>query len=203
MLTITLAGICAARFLGPEHHLDRWDYAGHPLAGTVDDPVSIIARPSDLMTAPDFRFKIGAGSGQDGYNTVEIRSDGSCKYTFYDWVPVWKPDGEPVSHQRWRRIEFTIDEKTSLALRKLLVDVDFLRLKKAYYTKVVDGGQEWAMVEVGGKRKIVYCDNHFPASFRKVRRFIFAELIRAHENELQHAAVFEGTRENLESELRQ
>src|SRR5258706_8161568 len=187
--------------MGPRHHLDRWDYAGEPLAGTKDDPVSAIADTFDLMNAPDFRFKIGVGSGRDGYDTVEIRSDGSCEYTFYEIVHVRGSDNAIAYKEHRRRAKFTIDQESLVTLRKLLADTDFLRLQKVYYANVADGAQEWAMVEVGGKRKIVYCDNHFPASFRKLRRFIFGEIIGSYPDQLEKAPVVEITRAELEAEL--
>jgi hypothetical protein len=154
------------------------------------------------MTAPDLRFKIGVGSGLSGYHTIEILADGSCKYTFYKWVPYRDSEWGPVSRQRWQRYEFTLDAKSRLALRKLLVDSDFLRLKNSYYANTVDGGQEWAMVEVGGKRKIVYCSNHFPQSFRRLRRFCFHDIIGTISSEkIGKAPVVDVIRKELEKEL--
>ena len=74
-------------------------------------------------------------------------------------------------------------------MRKLLVEIDFFRLKKEYHANVYDGTQQWAWVKASGIQKQVYCDNHFPKPFQKLYKFIQDKVIRPHEQNLQNATV--------------
>jgi hypothetical protein len=188
VVTITLATFwCVAN---PNAKTDResLDRCSYPLARTDDDPISALADSVDLLRAPDFKFSMGVGSAHYGeMDTIKIAADGQCRYVFHGMVPAWGAAIDP----RWRRAEFVIDSKTLADLRKLLVDIDFFRLKKVYRANVADGTQAWALVQASGIKKGVYCDNHFPKKFQKLQMFILKQVIRAHDLEMHNAPVID------------
>jgi hypothetical protein len=143
------------------------------------------------MAATDLSLEMGDGGGADRYNTIKIGPDGRCQYVFFDRVQITRPDGGIAFEQRGRRTEFVIGPEVLADLRKLLVEIDFFRLKKAYYADAHDGTQRWAKLEVSGERKSVYCNNHFPPAFQKLYSFVWDKIIGSHNKELQNAQVID------------
>jgi hypothetical protein len=170
---------------------DRWDGVGYPLKNSEDDPISAFAGSVDLVGAPDFAFRMRFGSGLHGHNTIKIAADGRCKFVFYTRELVTEPDGSTAIDQKWRRIEFTIDQKTLKDLRKLLAEIDFFRLKKYYASDAQDGTQREVWVQASGMQKSVYCHMHFPNRFQKVYTFVIEKLIRPREQDLADAPVID------------
>jgi len=82
-------------------------------------------------------------------------------------------------------MDFEIAPQQLADLRKLLVEIDFFRLKRAYHGHVIDGGQAWAVVQASGKQKRVYCNNAFPESFEKLFRFIYGNVVERRAEELK------------------
>jgi hypothetical protein len=174
-----------------------WD--GRYLARTVDDPVSSIADSVDFMAATDLTVTMGDGSGRLGYNTIEIDSEGRCRFTFMQMQLVTMPDGEIGRGLSWRRAEFQISPQTLLDLRKLLVEIDFFRLKREYHANVYDGTQRWARVKACGKEKRVYCNNHFPGPFEKLYTFLWERVIDPQDGPLECAPDINLDREELKT----
>src|SRR5205814_114855 len=136
----------------------------------------------DLVGAPDFAFMMRDGSGWHGYNTIRVAADGRCRFVFCTRSLVTEPDGKTFIDLKWRRIEFVIDQKTLMDLRKLLAEIDFFRLKKYYSAdEIKDGTQRQVWVQASGMQKSVYCSNHFPERFQKVYTFVIEKLIRPQE----------------------
>lgn len=171
-----------------------------PLAGTEDDPASADAPAVDLIGAPDFRFTFGDGSGWHGYDVLKVRANGGCQYTTHAVVSTTNPSGDVESKYQWRRAEFVLDPQTVADLRKLLKEIDFFRLKKAYYADVADGTQRWAKVEASGKRKGVYWNNHFPEDFERLHGFVKRQILAAHQPEILRARPVELDPKDIESE---
>jgi hypothetical protein len=172
----------------------------HLPAKTVDDPVSADAASVDLIGATDFHFTFGDGSGWHGFNVVKVGPDGRCEYTFFTYGNSDDPETPALRVQKWRRAGFTLDPRTLAALRKRLADIDFFRLKKAYHANVYDGTQRFAKVEASGKRKGVYCDNHFPLPFQRPHAFVNERIIAVHPTEIAAAKPIQLEREDWERE---
>ena len=176
------------------------DPENFPLSRTVDDPASADAGSVDLLSAGDFHFTMGDGSGWSGYNVVKIGADGSCQYTFFEWVTDRDASGNEIRKPQWKRAVFSLDAGTLADLRKLLAEVDFFRLKKEYDANVEDGTQRWVKVEASGKHKGVYCNNHFPQPFKRICRFVNNRIIAAHPAQIAAARKIELDPKDRESE---
>jgi hypothetical protein len=174
-------------------------WEGWYLARTVDDPISSIASSVDFMAATDLTLTMGDGSGWHGYNTIEIDSQGRCRFSFMQMKLVTMSNGEIGLGQRWRRAEFQISPQTLMDLRKLLVEIDFFRLKRGYHANVQDGTQRWARVKACGKEKRVYCNNHFPGSFQRLYTFVWEKVIEPQDGVLECAPDINLDREELKS----
>lgn len=170
---------------------DRWGGVGYPLASSEDDPISAFAGSVDLVGAPDFAFRMRVGGWPYGYNTFKVAADGKCQFVFATRSIVTEPDGSDAIDLKWRRIEFVIDQKTLEDLRKLLVEIDFFRLKKYYGSDVQDGTHRQIWVQASGMQKKVHCHMHFPNRFQKVYTFVIEKLIRPREKGLADAPVID------------
>jgi hypothetical protein len=155
---------------------------------TEDDPASKDASGLDFLTAQGLVFTWGDGSGLRGYDVVKVRPDGTVIYTF-----------QP-RNATWKRAQFTIDAPTQQALRQLLKDIDYWRLKKAYYASVADGTQRFVKVEAAGKRKAIYCSNYFPAEVIRIKQFVEARIISANSAAVGRAVPIVVTIQNAETE---
>jgi len=171
-----------------------------PLTRTVYDPASAYAGAVDLEGAVDFRLTMGDGSGWGGYNVIKVGADGRCEYTFFVLGRETNSSGTAINTQQWKRAEFTLEAQTLAELRKLLAEVNFFKLKKEYHANVADGTQRWIKVEASGKRKGVYCDNHFPLPFMRVRGFVIDNIIRAHLAEIGAARTIQLDPKDIEPE---
>ena len=123
-----------------------------PLASTVEDPASARADSVDLLGASDFSFVMGDGSGRGGYDIIKIGADGGCEYVFSESFQRTLPDGSSVIDRRWKQATFMIDRQTLDALRRLLVDIDYFRLKKEYHANVADGTQRSIVIIISLSR---------------------------------------------------
>jgi hypothetical protein len=72
-------------------------------------------------------------------------------------------------------------------LRRLLVDVDFFRLKRGYHANVHDGTQWLVKARAAGRSKRVYCNNHFPARVIALSEFVRTRVLDAHDGEIARA----------------
>ena len=159
---------------------------------TEDDPVSAEAGSVDLVNAADFQFTWGDGSGMYGYDVVKVTADGRVTYTFAD---------PPNNATKWKYAAFTLDAQTMTDLRKLLVGMDYFRLKKVYYDAgLADGTQRFVKVIASGKRKSVYCSNYFPSPVCDVQGFVEVRIIQPHSSEIAAAQQVQIDRKNMESE---
>ena len=168
---------------------------------TDDDlPGSFV--PDDvLLTARDFSFTIGVGSGQDGYDVIKVRADGGCEYTFGNWERVAHPEHGAVNQKVWRRASFAVSPESVAMLRQTLVDTHYFQLKKAYYTDVCDGTQWFVKVSAGGKGKGVYCSNHFPTPVVRLREFVRQHVVESNQAAIEAAPVVELRWEEMEREF--
>jgi hypothetical protein len=178
---------CARQFQKSNTSANPWDGSKRsPFGRTEDDPISAFAGSVDLIGAPDFALAIGYG-GHSGHNAIRIGSDGRCRYIYLETVEVTKPDGRIGLEHRWRGRDFEVGRQPVTDLRKLLVEIDFFRLKSAYRGHVIDGAHGWATVQASGKRKRVYCINDSPEAIQKLFNFICTEA----EKELQNAPLID------------
>jgi hypothetical protein len=155
---------------------------------TEDDPASYDAAGVDFLTAQGLAFTWGDGSGWHGYDVVKVQPNGAVTYTF-----------QP-QNATWKQAQFTIDAATQQALRQLLKDIDYWRLKKAYYSPDADGTQRFVKVEAAGKRKAVYCSNHFPAEVIRIKQFVEARIIAPNSAAVGKAVPVVVTIQNAETE---
>jgi hypothetical protein len=188
----------AVRGCGPR--TDAYNTLNFPLSRTVDDPASADSGSVDLVGARDFRFIMGDGSGWHGYNVIKIGADGKSEYTFSYWVQGTDSNGSRIQTQHWKCAEFSVDAGTLAELRKLLAEVNFFKLKKEYDANVEDGTQRWIKVEASGKRKGVYCNNHFPQVFMRIYGFVNDRIIAAHPVEIGAAQEIELHKKDMEPE---
>jgi hypothetical protein len=165
-----------------------------PFPKMTSDPIPVVIRPAELMSATDFTFTFGAGSGWHGYNVVKVRADGTCQYTFLD---VRSPGGK---HQ-WRRAEFSLDGQTDSDLRQLLTQIDFFALKRSYHGDVVDGTQWFMNVSATGKTKRVYCDNYVPSKVEPILQFVEKRIFEKHRLVIDKAEIIQLERKDMESDV--
>jgi hypothetical protein len=176
-LVLPLLGVIAAFLLLRRHTL---------FPETTSDPVPLLFSDSELLSAADFSFTFGEGSGRHGYNVVKVRPDDTCQYTFLD--------------PQWRRAEFSLDHQTAVDLRQLLMEVDFFTLKRSYHGGVQDGTQWFVNVTASGKKKGVYCDNYFPSKVERIRHFVEKRIIEKHRLVIDKAAIIQLERKDMESD---
>jgi hypothetical protein len=140
-----------------------------------------VIRNEDLLDAPDFVFTMGVGSGLNGLDVFRVDARGNAIYVFSTGDDVW-----------WRR-DFRIPPAEIAGLRRLLVEVDFASLERAYHANAVDGTQWCIRVELSGSAKRVYCNNYFPEAAKQLADAV-GKLLPAHDGELREARrIFQST----------
>lgn len=179
---------------------------------TEEDVPSSVAGDMEAVSANRFLFTMGEGKGRHGYDVIQIWPNGRCEYTFPDartvtassaatrpnTVPGTTP---PAELAPFRRATFSVSPQVVADLRRLLVDIDYFNLKKAYRappsgtttppppsgqsvegvpgnpTAEEDGTQWFVRVQAGSHEKAVWCDNHFPRSIMKLNDFVRTEIV--------------------------
>ena len=152
------------------------------LSGTEDETPEAFVDDAQVLAGEDFQFLMGEGSGRDGYDLVKLRADGSCEYTFGEWQ---------LQRKVWRRAEFQVAPETVADLRRLLVEVNYFRLKRRYHADAHDGTQWLVKARAAGRAKRVYCNNHFPAKIIKLSGFVRTRLLDPHRAEIAGAKAVE------------
>ncbi len=179
---------------------------------TEEDLPSSVAGDVEAVSGPDFVFTMGEGTGLHGYDVIQIWANGRCEYTFPDTRPLMG-DSPATSHPAtgaassaadlapFRRAFFAVDPQVVADLRRLLVDIDYFNMKRAYRAPpdasgaapsaasappadgaaasppAASGTQWFVRVHVGSKEKGVWCDNHFPRQIMKLNEFIRTEIV--------------------------
>ena len=144
-----------------------------PLAQVEADEVAI--RNDDLLNAHDFVFSMGVGSGMYGLDVFRVDANGNANYVFTTGYGVW-----------WQRV-FRMSPVQVAKLRRLLIDVDYGSLARAYHADVCDGTQWCIRVDVNGATKQVYCNNYFPEAAERLAETVGNDLLPAHDGELRKA----------------
>lgn len=162
----------------------------HRLARTVDDPAGGRLSEDEFLISDQWRLVLGQGSGLMGLNLVEISSDGRISVTFSDdWLEAGSiPSGAAPGPAVWRRAEFRVEPEVIAALRQRVVELDLLSLKLAYHGNAVDGTQWVVAIEAADRRKLIYCDNHFPEPVVRLSRWIHQQILRPNATALEQAA---------------
>ncbi|MCI0462569.1 MAG: hypothetical protein L0Z62_36935 [Gemmataceae bacterium] len=182
LLLLIPAACVLLHLLGPDYppfiSLDGWT-APPELPDHVrqyeDEAAVIQPRRVDLLQAEDFAFAIGVGSGMYGLEVFRVDGSGQASYLFR---------GE---HGWWWRAEFQVPPEAVGRLRRLLAEIDYFSLKRAYFADVVDGTQWCIRVDAAGVTGTVYCDNHFPVAAMRLARFVGEEILPEYEAELSKA----------------
>jgi hypothetical protein len=108
-----------------------------------EDVPSSVAGDVEAVSAPNFLFTMGEGSGLHGYDVIQIWPNGRCEYTFPDVRPLMfrppaatrpatAPASPPADLYPFRRAVFAVQPQVVADLRQLLVDIDYYNLKRAY-----------------------------------------------------------------------
>ena len=169
------------------------DYWNHPLDRVVKDASKDPSDSTKILHAKPFQLVWQEGDGQYGYDTLKIRGDGKCSYTFWD-----KSVASDMG-QQWKRAYFTVSDGTVRELRRFLVDARVHRLEKEYYANVADGATMFVSVQAGLYSKEVYCSNHFPSPIRRMRKFVQDKVLKPQRAALGSAASI--AREDAETLL--
>jgi hypothetical protein len=135
-----------------------------PLDRSEDDLSSPRLQTADILRADDFAFTMGIGSGKDGLDVFRVDHAGNASYVF-------SADGD------WWKTEFTLPKDSLLQLRKLLIEIDYLSLKRAYHAALVDGTQWCIRVDASGLTKKVYCNNYFPEAAVRLASWVRQQLL--------------------------
>jgi len=144
-----------------------------PLAKTKPDDVVI--RNGDLLDGQDFVFTMGVGSGMYGLDVFRVDDSGNASYTFSTGYDDW-----------WKR-DFQISPAEVVKLRRLLVEVEYGTMARAYHANVLDGTQWCIRVDVNGATKQVYCNNYFPEAAERLADAVRQDLLPPHDEELRAA----------------
>jgi hypothetical protein len=159
-----------------------------PLARTEPDGVEI--RNDDMLNSPDFLFTMGVGSGMYGLDVFRVDATGNATYVF------------STGHDHWWMRDFRMAPEQVAKLRRLLVDVDYRTMARAYYADVADGTQWGIRVDVNGSTKQVYCNNYFPEAAERLADTVRKDLLPAHDKELRSARrIFHSTARNIAAPL--
>jgi len=174
-----------------------------------EDLPSSVAGDVEAVSGPNFLFTMGEGTGLHGYDVIQIWANGRCEYTFPDVRPLMNPlpatttqpttapGLTPADLAPFRRAVFAVNPQVVADLRRLLVDIDYFNMKRAYRappdptanppaaqpaegaTPVpVNNGTQWFVrVHVAAKEKGVWCDNHFPRQIMKLNDFVRTEIV--------------------------
>jgi hypothetical protein len=178
-----------------------------------EDVPSSVAGDVEAVSASNFLFSMGEGGGLHGFDVIQIWANGRCEYTYPDVRPLLDAgsakaapttgSAAPPDSSPFRRATFSVSPQTVADLRRLLVDVDFFNLKRAYRappspaanpapasarpadgagsdvsSTPVDNGTQWFVrVHAGSHEKGVWCDNHFPRQIMKINDFIRTEVV--------------------------
>jgi hypothetical protein len=164
----------------PSIPFDAWwgsDRPDFPLAKSEDDPSPSRLRSEHILGAEGFVFTMGVGSGLSGLDVFRVDAAGNAVYVF--------ATGD--SHGDWWRAEFTVAAPMVTHLRKLLVEIDYPSLKRAYHANVADGTQWCIRVDCAGIVKKMYCNNYFPAAAMRLAAAVGGEILPAHGPEIQKA----------------
>jgi hypothetical protein len=151
------------------------------MASGCSSPIAEVEQPpidpahTDILTAAEFVFAMGEGSGRDGLDVFRVDGKGEASYIFRQGA------------SGWRRALFQMSPKQVGELRKLLVDVGYLSLKPHYSRGVADGTQWCVRLDAGGGTKRVYCDNQFPQAIERLSDFVHNRVLTAHRAELANA----------------
>lgn len=157
-----------------------------PLDRTEPDAAPIRLRNDDLLHATDFVFTMGVGSGMDGLDVFRVDAEGNATYIFANRIT--------HGHVTWWQSEFKVEPAMLRKLRKLLIEVDYVSLERAYHAAVADGNQWCIRVDAAGVTKKVYCNNYFPEAAEKLAKLIGRELLPMHEEEIKTARrIWEST----------
>jgi hypothetical protein len=182
VLMVLLAACALLHVVGPDYppsiDFEAWAAPEKPPVDErryEDEAEGPEPRGVDLLRAEDFAFAMGVGSGMHALEVFRVNGSGQVSYLFR---------GE---RGWWWRAEFQVSAEAVARLRRLLVEVNYLSLKRRYYTDWMDGTQWCIRVDAGGVTKKVYCDNHFPPPAVRLASFIGRELLPAHEAEIQKA----------------
>lgn len=155
------------------------------LSKTEPDSPSARLSAADLLGAGDFEFRMGEGSGMYGYDVIKVGADGRCQYTALERTLTYDPVAKAYRRPGWRRADFTADPATVRDLRQLLADVGYGALPKGYHANVCDGTQWLVKAQAGGRRKGVYCNNHFPAEIIRLSAFVRDRIVAPHKAEIE------------------
>ncbi len=159
-----------------------------PLARTEPDEGAI--RNHDLLHGDDFVFTMGVGSGMYGLDVLRVDASGNASYVF------------SIDHDNWWQREFRIPPAEVAKLRRLLVEVDYRSMARAYHADVCDGTQWCIRVDVKGATKQVYCNNYFPEAAERLADMVSKELLPAHDEELRAARrIRQSTARNIAAPL--
>jgi hypothetical protein len=149
------------------------DAPSFPLART--EPGDVAIRNDDLLNGRDFVFTMGVGSGMHGLNVFRVDATGNATYVFSTGYGDW-----------WKR-DFRMPPSEVATLRRLLVEVDYASMGRAYHADIWDGTQWCIRVDVNGAARQVYCDNYFPDAAKRLADAVRDELLAAHDAELRTA----------------
>lgn len=155
----------------------------------VDDDPSVRVNMKKAIANMDFTFTFGDGSGQYGYNVLEVPPTGTAQYTFLTWKRNVDATGNEVQVQEWRQVTFAFTAHERQSLRSLLQRVQFFDLEREYHAAIMDGTQRWNIVEIAGKRKLVYANNYFPSQVMQITEHVHNAILRQHAERIANAEI--------------
>jgi hypothetical protein len=152
----------------------------HPLARTTPDPEWAGRGDFQLPLDETFELQLGLGSGWGGFDLHKVSADGNVAYEYKG------------HHGRWGRKRFQFGKADLERLVGQVNSLGIFRLHKGYHADAVDGTQWCLLIKTGGRSKVVYCNNHFPAELQKLARFVHVELVAPHAAKVKGEAVPKG-----------
>jgi hypothetical protein len=180
---------------------------------TEEDVPSSKADDVGAASSPNFLFTMGEGTGLRGYDVIQIWPNGRCEYTYSDARSpldnspaqarlARAPAPSPADLAPFRRAIFAVNPQVVADLRRLLIDINYFNLKRAYRAPPsptasppaasaqspdatpptgvppAESGSQWFVrVHAGAHEKGVWCDNHFPRQIMTLNDFIRTQIV--------------------------
>jgi len=159
----------------------EWEKISHPqsttLKGKPQDPPSA----DEMQNTKSLIFIMGVGSGLYGYDAIRISDDGSGLMMFVKYEQK-RVGNKMLPSPTWWLASFKLSKEDVLYLRSSIADNKGLMSRDAYHADLCDGTQAFVKLKLDGRPTSVYCNNHFPATLRRLHEAIksrFGETLRA------------------------
>ena len=113
-----------------------------------------------------YRLILGWGSGMDGLETFDLQANGALQLV------------RRLVHRQsysWEEAAAVLTPQQIAAVGELVVGHGVAGYRRLYEDPDLRDGEQWVLcLEQGGRRRVVYCNNHFPPGIREFRDALLA-----------------------------